>query len=199
MLSNSSTPALLLLFLLNTCGATITETRKGGQSIGEKPTSTGPISPPEQPKGKDFEFDGFAVIREFGGNDNAALFGITADGVDLTISEVSGPNFIQAYRVGKLTPGSLDKLFQKSRLPMGSKEKEVLLSKFSDATVIYAEGYEGNICNFKEFEHKIVVTGIAESERYMFEFDVEATPNQTGSCNMHRFGLARVPFGTTNG
>ena len=152
--------------------------------------NSNPPNPDLPPKTKDStSFKKIGVIREFGGTDNAALFGLLPDSGKLQINKVVGPGFLKVYKVGELNPITLEKLFLNTSKPLNSNEKQDLLSGFNGAMVIYAEGYEGNLCNQDEVQYEIKATGQIDKIDLEITFQFVASPNSNGNCIFHMFGI----------
>ncbi|MGK5085893.1 hypothetical protein WDW37_21605 [Bdellovibrionota bacterium FG-1] len=133
------------------------------------------------------DIQGFGVIREFGGNDNAAMFGLLSQNGTLQITDVSGPAFLGGYRVGELDQVAIDHLFLKSSKPMDQKEKLDLISKYNGAQVIYFEGYTGNLCRSNEIEYDISASGNVNGAPFTATIQFIALPNSSGDCGYHKF------------
>jgi hypothetical protein len=164
-------------------------------------TSTGndPKTPdqPEDPTGgpgggkprTSIEFESLGIIREFGGIDTAALFAVRSKSGPFKVTKVMGPRFIKTYMVGLLDPARAERLFTKGSKPLSQAERAELLSKFSDSTVIYAEGYEGSLCTDEELKYQVIATGTVDTTEVEVAFQFEALPNSQGNCQFHIFGI----------
>jgi hypothetical protein len=182
---------------LTGCGSS-TETSSGNSpqpQPGSAPVATAPGTPlpspssPSQSSCPTFQF--FSVIREFGGKDNNALFGILPDqGANLGVAKISkvvefGADFLNGYRAGTLDQQTMTHLFLNSTVPMSQQEKESLVSKYNGAQIIYFGGYQGQLCTDEEF--KIEVNSTFGDFQLSTTFDVRAEPSSTGDCSFHVF------------
>lgn len=131
-------------------------------------------------------FKHFAVIREFAGNDTAALFGILPDQGTLKITSVKGPGFLGGYRVGELTQEAMDRLFLKSSVPMPKPEKDRLVSQYDGAEVIYFEKYHGKLCAGPDNDIQITVSGIIENLNISMTFELAAVPQPDADCKFRK-------------
>lgn len=180
-------------FLVNACSS------GSSTSIGQPPSQQQQQQPPKDlptpnsgsrsPNQEEIAFQNFGIIREFGGTDHAALFGLLPKSGNLQINKVVAPAFIQSVGVGKLSQTSIEKFFTKTAKPISQAEKQDLLSKFDGATVIYAEGYNGNLCNTDEITNKITATGFLDQTSVAITFQFEALPSANGDCEFHIFGI----------
>lgn len=144
----------------------------------------------DSPKEKiSISFKKFGIIREFGVADNAALFGLLPNSGKFQITEVMGPDFLKKYGVGELNRTIVDKLFLKTAKPLSQSERDGLLSDFDGATIIYIEGYNGNLCNQNETEYEIKLTGEINDVDIEVRFKFAALPNANGNCAFHTFGI----------
>lgn len=137
---------------------------------------------------EDVELKGFGVIREFGGVDTAAIFGLRPSSGSLVIKTVSGPRFLGAARVGTLDQTAMDHLFVKSSRPMDEQEKQSLVSQWNGAQVIYFEGYSGVFCSSNETQSEVTATGTVNGKPFTTTFQFIALPNSNGDCDFHTFG-----------
>ncbi|MCM2323016.1 MAG: hypothetical protein NDJ90_07115 [Oligoflexia bacterium] len=155
-----------------------------------QPTTTPPSVPSDDTGARSPDLEGFGVIREFGGNDTAAMFGLLPASGTLKITSCTGPNFLVEVgcRVGQLDGAAMDRLFLKSSKPMAQSEKQSLLSQWSGAQVIYLEGYNGALCTVAEIEYNITVSGTANGHSFTSTFQFIALPNSNGDCTYHKFG-----------
>jgi hypothetical protein len=146
-----------------------------------------PFRPSQEncPDPRDFKF--FSVIREYGGKDNAALFGILPTQGKLKITKVTElwADFLPGYGLETLNQETENRLFSKSSIPMSQQEKDSLLSKYNGAQIIYFEGYNGQLCSGDEF--KIFVSSSLGDFKFTTTFDVRAVPNSTGDCTFQVF------------
>ena len=132
---------------------------------------------------------GFGIIREFGGVDTAAMFGLLAGSGSVQINSVTGPQFLGGVRIGQLDKVSLDHLFLKSAQPMSDQEKQDIISKYNGAQVIYFEAYQGALCLKDETEFNIGVVGTIDGRAFSATFQFIALPNVTEDCTYHVFML----------
>jgi len=132
---------------------------------------------------------GFGVIREFGGTDTAAMFGLVADSGSIQITGATGPSFLGGVRIGQLDKVAMDHLFLKSATPISQQERQDLVSKYNGAQVIYFEGYHGALCASDETEFHIGVNGTIDGAPFSSTFQFIALPNPTGDCTYHVFIL----------
>tara|TARA_B110001454_G_C12723230_1_gene435994 strand:- start:27104 stop:27670 length:567 start_codon:yes stop_codon:yes gene_type:complete len=153
------------------------------------PTIQSPNDKNEPNKKAEINFEKFGLIREFGDSDNAALFGLFSESGKFEISKIVGPEFLNTYQVGILNESSVEKLFSKSSSPLNITEKQNLLSKFNGATIIYTEGYTGNLCRLDETQFEITAIGKIQSTDVEVTFQFVANPNLNGSCNFRNFGI----------
>jgi hypothetical protein len=157
----------------------------------ETPNDNKPQQPTTEPASKDkegLEFQSLGIVREFGGTDNAAMFGVQSKSGKLQINKVEGPAFIKTYRVGELNQTSISKLFLNTSKPLSTDERQNLISEFNGATVIYTEGYSGNLCSNDEIIYDIKTTGRIDETNIEVIFHFEALPNPNGNCDFHVFG-----------
>ncbi len=195
VLKNSLIFYCLILFTLFGCGPNETGSSDGHRTPAppQKPSEeSNPKQPAPEPSPKKdkegIEFQSVGVIREFGGTDNAALFGVYSKSGKLEISKVVGPAFLKSYRVGELNQTSISKLFLNSSKPLSTDERQNLISEFNGATVIYTEGYSGNLCSNDEIGYEITATGRIDETNLEVIFQFEALPNPNGNCDFHVFG-----------
>lgn len=135
------------------------------------------------------DFEKVGVIREFGGTDNAALFALRSKSGTFNITKIAGPGFLETYAVGILNASTIDKIFSKSAKPRSQAEKTELLTNFNGSTVIYTEGYKGNLCTDSETKYELVATGNVNSVNAEVTFQFEAQPNPNGNCKFQIFGI----------
>lgn len=152
-------------------------------------TQTSPVSMPLPKDEKSISFKNFGIIREFGGTDNAALFGLLSDAGKYQITNIWGPEFLEQYTVGELNRTTIDKVFLNTTKPLSQEEREALLSDFNGATLIYLEGYNGNLCNQTETKYEITTKGTLNDIEVQVIFEFEALPNMDGNCSFHIFGI----------
>ncbi|MGZ6424462.1 MAG: hypothetical protein ACXWRZ_02900 [Bdellovibrio sp.] len=145
-------------------------------------------APPSKDK-EEIEFKKVGVIREFGGVDNAALFGVLSKCGKFQISKVEGPAFLKSYSVGELNQTSISKLFLNTSKPLSIEERQNLISEFNGATVIYTENYSGNLCSDEEISYEIKASGRLNEANVEVIFQFQALPNSTGNCKFHVFGI----------
>lgn len=153
------------------------------------PTIQSPNGKDDQNKKAEINFEKFGLIREFGDSDNAALFGLFSEPGKIEISKIAGPDFLNTYQVGILNESSVETLFSKSSYPLSVTEKQNLLSKFNGATIIYTEGYIGNLCRIDETQFEITAIGKIQSTDVEVTFQFVANPSLNGSCNFRNFGI----------
>ncbi len=136
------------------------------------------------------DLQGFGVIREFGGTDTAAMFGLLPASGSLQFTGCTGPAFLVPVgcRVGDLNQVAMDHLFLKSSKPMSQQEKQDLLSKWNGAKVLYFEGYNGSLCTNDEIEYHVSVSGTSSGKPFTTTFQFIALPNAAGDCTYHIFG-----------
>ena len=135
------------------------------------------------------DFEKIGIIREFGGTDNAALFGVRSNSGIFNITKIVGPGFLKTYGVGTLNQSTLAKLFSKSSKPLSQTEKTELLTNFNGGTIIYTEGYQGNLCTNDETKYEVVATGSVNAVNVEVTFQFVAQPNPNGNCTFHIFGI----------
>ncbi len=135
------------------------------------------------------EFKKLGIIREFGGTDNAALFGVRFDSGTFNVTEVIGPGFLKTYQVGTLTQSSVGNLFVNSSKPLGPTEKLELLTNFGGATLIYTEGYSGQLCTSDEIMYEVVATGSVNETNVEVAFQFVAEPSAQDNCKFQIFGV----------
>ena len=135
------------------------------------------------------QFEKVGIIREFGGTDNAALFGVRSTSGTFNVTKVVGPGFLKTYGVGTLSDSTVARLFSKSSKPLSQAEKTELLTSFNGGTIIYSEGYQGNLCTDDETKYEVVATGSVNAVNVEVTFQFEAQPNPTGNCSFHIFGV----------
>ena len=133
------------------------------------------------------DLKGFGIIREFGGTDTAAIFGLLSSGGALQITAVHGPAFLGGARSGQLDQAAMDHLFLRSVRPMSQEEKQNLVSRWSGAQVIYFEGYNGTLCANDEVQHEVSVSGTSSGKSFTSTFRFIALPNSNGDCTYHTF------------
>jgi hypothetical protein len=136
------------------------------------------------------DLTGFGIIREFGGSDTAALFGVLPSSGSIQITGCSGPSFLVqgGCRVGQLTPSTMDRLFLKSSKPMSHQEKQDLVYQWNGAQVLYFEAYNGTLCTNAEIEYLVSISGTSNGQAFTTIFQFIALPNANGSCTFHSFG-----------
>lgn len=178
---------VLVLGLLLVVGCS--KSNESASSPSPLPTAQAPDNKGNQIRQTKINFEKFGLIRELGETDNGALFGLLSESGKFEISKIVGPGFLKTYQVGILNESSVDMLFSKSSKPLTQDEKQDLLSKFKGATILYTEGYPGNLCNLDEIEHNIVITGKVESTDVEVTFQFLALPNVSGNCRFHWFGI----------
>lgn len=182
--------ACVVLLILTACSS---ENHSSGNISPASPPSKDQQHPTESKNSpnetKEISFKKFGVIREFGGTDNAALFGLLSESGKLQITQVVGPGFLKTYRVGELNKSTVKKIFSRSAKPLSQGERDGLLSEFNGATIIYTEGYNENLCNQSETQYEIVATGKIEDVDVEVTFQFEALPNPNGNCGFHVFGI----------
>lgn len=187
---------LSLTALLTGCGSssetsTNTSAQPKNNSAPVATTPGTPVSFPSLPSHEscpnlnDFKF--FSVIREFGGKDNVALFGILPNQGTLQITKVAETwaDFLTGYSFGTLNQETVNHLFSNSSVPMSQQEKDSLLSKYNGAQIISFEGYDGQLCTDEEF--KITVSSSLGDFKFTTTFDVMVEPNSSGDCKFHVF------------
>lgn len=191
------------LFFLTLFGC---DSKKSGSYDGhETPTphqkpsdDSNPEQPTPEPSPKEdkdgTEFQSLGIIREFGGTDNAAMFGVYSKSGKLEINKVEGPAFLKTYRVGELNQTSIGKLFLNTSKPLSTEERQNLISEFNGATVIYTEGYYGNLCSNDEIIYEIKTTGRINETNIEVVFHFEALPNPNGNCDFHVYGTITKYF-----
>ena len=138
----------------------------------------------------DLNLKGFGVIREFGGSDNAALFGLLPPSGSIQITNCTAPQFLASVRcgVGTLNETVMSHLFLKSSNPMTQSERQNLLSQWNGSQVIYFEGYNGSLCTNDETEYNVTVSGTSNGQAFTSTFQFIALPNSNGDCTYHKFG-----------
>ncbi|MBL7544762.1 MAG: hypothetical protein JNL11_13175 [Bdellovibrionaceae bacterium] len=138
----------------------------------------------------DEKLKGFGVIREFGGSDTAAVFGLLPTNGSIQITGCSGPEFLVhvGCRVGQLNETVMNHLFLKSSKPMEQSEKQNIVSQWNGAQIIYLEGYNGNLCSSDEIEYNVTVSGTIDAQPFTSTFQFIALPNSNGNCTYHKFG-----------
>lgn len=156
-----------------------------GKQNSQNPTESNDTVKEQTP----ISFKKFGLIREFGGTDNTALFGLLPEAGKLQITTLTGPKFLDVYKVGELNKATLDKLFLNTKKPLNQSEREALLSDFNGATVLYTEGYHGNLCRQDETGYEIKATGKIDDVDVEVSFQFEALPNVNGSCTFHTFAV----------
>jgi hypothetical protein len=174
------------LIVLLGCGSSTKETHTSTES-GATP---GPALPSPSPAaaGEAPHFEYFSVIREFGGSDTAALFGLLPNQPGMKITGITGPEFLAGHaKVKILNSDTLKELFVASSLPMPNEEKEPLLSKYGGAQVIYFEKYEGRLCTDDNLSLAVSSTLGEWTPTLTFRFSAVADP--TGNCKFHLLGL----------
>jgi len=153
------------------------------------PSANGSKIAPKATAANVTKVNGFGVIREFGGTDTAALFGLTTDAGSLQITGISAPPFVSTvgYGVGLLYPGLISHLFLKSSNPMSDQEKKDLVAKYAGASVIYIEGYADQFCTSNDTEYEIQVVGNLDGKPFTATLQFIALPNASGDCRYHTF------------
>ncbi len=138
----------------------------------------------------DSDLKGFGVIREFGGSDSAALFGLLPAAGSIEITGCMAPQFLASAgcAVGELNETVMSHIFLKSSNPMTQSERANLLSQWNGSRVIYFEGYTGNLCTNEETEYDITVSGTSNGKPFKSTFQFIALPNASGDCTYHKFG-----------
>ncbi len=146
---------------------------------------------PELPKKsrEPIEFLKIGVIREFGGTDTAAMFGVLLKAGKLEITKVEGPSFIHNYQVGELNQKSMGHIFLNSTQPLSTEERAKLVGDFNGATILYTEGYSGSLCRDDEVGYTIKATGKIDETEIELLFQFEAFPSAHGNCKFHLFGV----------
>ncbi len=117
------------------------------------------------------------------------MFGVFSKIGKLQIDKVVGPAFLGPYWVGELKQFILSKLFLNTSIPLSEDERQKLISEFNGATVIYTEGYLGNLCSHDEINNEIKATGRINETDIEVIFRFEALPNSNGNCDFHTFGI----------
>jgi hypothetical protein len=160
-------------------------TPSSSQSQNGQQPGTAPSPTATQSQATTSGFQYFSVIREFGGNDTAALFGILPDHGTLQITEISGPSFLGTVHIGTFNQDAINHLFLKSSKPMSQQEKNGLIAKYNGAEAIYVEGYEAQLCT--DSEVKIKVSSSFGDLKPITTFDFTAEPTATDDCTFHSF------------
>lgn len=173
-------------FGLGGCNSTKTSTTTTETEQGPAPQ---PPPLPTPVKKTEISFQDVHLIREFAGTDKALLFAVLSPSGPFKINSVRGPEFIKTYRVGELNQGTLAKLFVNSSQPLSAAEKQDLLQRFNGATLLYAEGYAGNLCTFNEQWYQIIAAGKVDDVDVEVTFKFEALPGANGNCEFHQFML----------
>lgn len=184
------------LFSLALVACNPNKNNSSGNSGAPPPNQEAPHKNPQdsktdnQSKSKEeIDFQKFGIIREFGGTDNAALFGVYSKAGKFQITQVIGPTFLKTGRVGELNQASLDQLFINTTKPLSVREREDLISEFNGASFFYTESYSGNLCNIDEITYEIKATGRLNDLNIEVTFQFEALPNANGNCQFHVFGI----------
>ena len=183
----------ILFFMLASCSS-----NNGNSNAGNDPhpppqktssdNSEQPVATP--PKNtEEIEFQKLGIIREFGGTDNAAMFGLLPKSGKLKIDKIEGPVFLKTYAIGELNQTTINKIFLNSSKPLNTEERQNLISEFNGAIVIYTEGYSGNLCSNDEITFTIKVTGRLDNTDIEVTFQFEAISNPDGNCKFHMFGI----------
>ena len=157
----------------------------------DKPAqTTEPAVPQTPPAQTEVSLKGFGVIREFGGSETAALFGLLSDKGVLKITKCYGPDFLTQVgcHVGTLNQASMDHLFLKSIHPLSAEEKQKILASWSTSQVIYFEGYTGNLCAPGESDKQVRVDGTVDNIPIHVTFQFLAKPTALGDCEFQTFG-----------
>jgi hypothetical protein len=128
----------------------------------------------------DLTFKQFTVIREFGGADNAAIFGVLPSELGMKITDVTGPAFLGNAYLAMLNENNLNGFFAHSSTPMSAAEKQQLLSDYAGAYVIYFENYSGRLCSGDQYQ--IEMTGKIGGVTAVTRFDFIASPQSAGDC-----------------
>ncbi len=183
--------ALTICTMLS-CSKNTSET-SGTPPNNPPPVSNNPAPKPDPnaqtPASADVELKGFGVVREFGGADTAAIFGLRPSSGSLVIKSVNGPRFLGTARVGTLDQTAIDHLFLKSSIPMSQQEKQSLVAQWSGAQVIYFEGYSGAFCSSNETQSEVTASGALNGKPFVTTFQFIALPSSTGDCTYHTFGI----------
>jgi len=132
------------------------------------------------------DLQGFGIIREFGGTDNAAMFGLLAPaGTNLQISNITGP---AGYKgTFTLDQTAMTNMFAQSSNPMSQQERSDIISQYNGAQVIYFEGYNATLCTYNEIEYNIEVSGTLDGSPFSATFQFIALPSSNGDCGYHEF------------
>jgi len=177
--------SVLITLGLSACGSGTTSTSTQSNPQPEQRQDP-PISlPPGKPDTSDLSFKYFAVIREFKGNDKAALFGILPSKGTLQIKSVSGPSFLGKARVGTFDKDAINHLFLNTSVHLSPAEKEELESQYMGAQAIYFEKYDGDLCAGPDEEIKVSVVSLWGDLKINTAFTFSADPSLNGDCKFH--------------
>jgi hypothetical protein len=180
------------------CLLVLTVSGLSGCGSGSPSTSASPQeqAPPDKQSTPTFlsqsqsnrpDFQYFSVIREFGDDDTAALFGLLPNKQGMKITGITGPLFLGHALVKVLHQETLGDLFSHSSLPMTQPEKKQLLSRYSGAQIIYFEKYQGQLCTDQDLSLTVTSTLGEWSPTLTFKFSAIANPND--DCRFHSLGL----------
>ena len=172
---------------LGGCGSSTKETHTSTTESGAAP-SPALSNPSPAAAGEEPHFEYFSVIREFGGNDTAALFGLLPSQPGMKITGITGPEFLAGHvKIKIFNSDTLKDLFVASLRPMPNEEKARLLAKYDGAQVIYFEKYEGQLCRDDDLNLTVASTLGDWAPTLTFRFNAVADP--AGNCEFHLLGL----------